>query len=67
MTRTPPTISLIGITLTVLALATGSWLSKTAAFQPPVHQAPEMVVDVEDGDQPDGEPWSSGYSLPDSC
>ena len=54
MTRTPPTLSLIGITLTVLALATGSWLSDVNPFQPDRDWTPDAIVDVLV--EPDGGP-----------
>lgn len=67
MTRTPPTVSLIGITLTVLALATGSWLSNVQTFQPKLDWMPDVVVDVQAGDTVVEDAVVVGSRLPTSC
>jgi len=48
MPKTPPAISLIGIALTVLAIATGSWLSSTKSVEATIDWPTDIAVDVRD-------------------
>ena len=45
MTRTPRGVSLLGISLTVMALATGSWLSAVTPPAPEAQWAPDPVAE----------------------
>ena len=48
MPKTPRAISLIGISLTILALATGSWLSTANALEITVDWPTDIAVEVQD-------------------
>lgn len=48
MPKTPPTVSLIGISLIVLSLATGSWLSSTDPIKATVDWPTDIPVDVRE-------------------
>jgi len=48
MPKTPPALSLLGIALTVLAIATGSWLSAANNVDATIDWPTDIAIDVRD-------------------